>query len=213
MARDQNGFSIVEGLVTLAAVIVVAGVAWIIFQREHHGTAYTKTAANTAQTAPKQTASSLSTGTKAAKSAQPASSAPQVTATQSCIAPSLQLSAEDPQETAGTIYMVIRFTNISSKGCTVNGFPLATVVDSQGNDLGKPADTNGASPGPVTVAPGQSVAATISVPNPGFLSPGQCTASAPYIQVSLPGDPRYLQTAFNEAYCPGLSVTALQPSS
>ena len=208
MSRNQDGFSAVECVIVVAVIVALACICWLVVARSGQKpimptSKATKSLAN--QPAPKP-----------ATSAKVATGSQQATPTgspQNCTAPSLSLSVGMPQETAGTIYTDITYTNTSSQSCIVQGFPTVTLADGQGNDLGKPADNNGSSNGPVTLVPNHSTTATISVPNPGFLSPGVCTASAAYVVVSAPNDPRYLQGDYHEAYCPGLAVSAFKPSS
>ncbi|MBG6224940.1 hypothetical protein IWX63_001505 [Arthrobacter sp. CAN_A2] len=66
---------------------------------------------------------------------------------------------------AGSVYRTLVLTNASDQGCTVAGYPGVSSVDGSGNQIGAPADRDGAASAPVLLAPGASVTATLRQAN------------------------------------------------
>jgi hypothetical protein len=59
----------------------------------------------------------------------------------------------------------IVFTNTGSRNCVLGGFPGAAYVAKSGKQLGAAADRQGATHGPITLAPGHKVRARLSFIN------------------------------------------------
>jgi hypothetical protein len=131
----------------------------------------------------------------------------------SCQAASMKLSLGAPNGTAGTSYVDAIFTNTSSVACTLQGYPEANLADSNNQSLGQQASQSSSSPGAlVTVQPNHQAHAALGFPDSGALSPGSCS-QATYLNVTLPGDSSVLQTTISQQYCPGFSVSAIEPGS
>ncbi|MHA7283104.1 DUF4232 domain-containing protein [Arthrobacter sp. TMS2-4] len=66
---------------------------------------------------------------------------------------------------AGSVYRTLVLTNASDEACTVAGYPGVSSVDGAGNQIGAPADRDGAAPVFVLLAPGTSASATLQQTN------------------------------------------------
>lgn len=61
----------------------------------------------------------------------------------------------------GSVYRSIVLTNASTAPCTTAGFPGVSAVTAEGNQIGLPADRDDSSLTVLTLAPGDSAAATL----------------------------------------------------
>ena len=108
--------------------------------------------------------STTSTSTSPPTTAPPASSTSFPAGVIRCTSSALSVSLGEGNGAAGTIYYPLRFTNTGTTTCALEGYPGISLVDSSGNQIGSPAGrAPSTSPTVVTVAPGQSSVATVSL--------------------------------------------------
>jgi len=87
-----------------------------------------------------------------------------------CADDALQVSVENVDAGAGSIYFNVVFTNTGGGSCELRGAPGVSVVDASENELGVPAEqVDDDSPATVTLEPGASVSAPLQVTN---IAPG-----------------------------------------
>jgi len=100
----------------------------------------------------------------------------------------------------------VQFTNIGSTSCVIQGFPgVSYVTGDNGQQVGAPADRDGAIEAPVTLAPGQTAHAPIHMLNGiGAYAPDDpvCQATpARGIRVFPPDDTAALFIPGNSTVC------------
>ncbi|MER6571520.1 DUF4232 domain-containing protein [Streptomyces sp. NPDC001093] len=124
------------------------------------------------------------------------------------------------QGTAGSVYQVIDFTNISQITCTLYGYPGVSLAGgSPVHQIGPAATRNTTAPRAlVTLAPGATGNALLRITDAGNYPTTQCHPTATqYLQVYPPGQTTPIYVAYNSKACAGtvgiLSVSALQPGS
>ena len=106
------------------------------------------------------------------------------------------------QGTAGSIYQVIYFTNLSNAPCTLYGYPGVALAagSSQVNQVGAAASRSTATaPTVVTLGAGQSANATLRIVEAGNYPTGTCQPTATTLPADLPAGP-------DHADLPGLQV-------
>ncbi|MGW7530488.1 DUF4232 domain-containing protein [Streptomyces sp. NPDC054783] len=179
------------------------------------GAPATKAPATTAPAAA-TTARAGSTGTNT--QAQPAGTTHRRTA--ACPTRYLNARPGVSQGTAGSVYQVIDFTNISQTTCTLYGYPGVSLAGgSPVHQIGPAATRNTTVPRAlVTLAPGATGNALLRISDAGNYPTAQChPASAQYLQVYPPGQTTPIYVAYNSTACAGtvglLSVSAVQPGS
>jgi len=123
--------------------------------------------------------------------ASSAPAAPPATATKACLASGLVIWAgEEPGGgAAGSVYYRIEFTNLSTATCTVKGYPKVNAVDLKGHRIGAFATHEKGKPAKqVTLAPGQSAAATLRIVDALNFPANKCKATtAAGLRVGVPG--------------------------
>jgi len=84
-----------------------------------------------------------------------------------CTAAQLRLSVIPGPNAAGHIGLILRFTNISTKPCTMFGYPGVSFVTGHGNQINDPAQRSAASGNPsvVTLAPDGKADASLLLVN------------------------------------------------
>lgn len=153
----------------------------------------------------------LKASQQAKKPATPVSSTP--AAPGSCQGSDMKLALGQANGTAGTTYIDAIFTNTTKKACVLQGYPVVTLSNNNSQTIGQQATQSGGSgSSTVTVNPGKSAHVALGFPDPGALSPGTCSQAA-QVDVTLPGDSTVLQAATGQQYCPGFSVSAVEPGS
>ena len=128
-----------------------------------------------------------------------------------CNADELRLTTEESSANgAGTLAINIVLTNIGKRNCIQGGFPGVSLVNDNGNQIGKPADRATNYPEKTfTLKPGDKVFATVSYAEEGNFDAGTCTDGATKFRVFAPNDTGYIsvaQTAIN-AWCPGFATS------
>ncbi|MGW0207400.1 DUF4232 domain-containing protein [Streptomyces sp. NPDC003233] len=124
------------------------------------------------------------------------------------------------QGTAGSVYQVIDFTNISQTTCTLYGYPGVSLAGgSPVRQIGPAATRNTTAPRAlVTLAPGATGNALLRITDAGNYPTTQChPTGAQYLQVYPPGQTTPSYVAYNSTACAGtvglLSVSAVQAGS
>ena len=131
-----------------------------------------------------------------------------------CQTPELNLSIGPSGGAAGTIYTDAVFTNQSLRTCTVNGYPGIALLDAHNAVLGTPATHNPAFPATtITLHPGDSAHAAVGFPQPANFAPGVCSATSANLRATPPSTFVSLETPLARQYCPGFSVTVIQPGA
>jgi hypothetical protein len=116
----------------------------------------------------------------------------------------------------GTIYYPLQFTNLSGRQCTLDGFPGVSVLGSNGQRLGSPADWEHTSPPhPVVLNPG-ATAHTLLAYHDVAVSEQGChpVGSADLLSVIPPGQRAATDAIFDFEACsrPGvLYITVWGP--
>lgn len=137
-----------------------------------------------------------------------------------CLTSLLGGSVGNPQGTAGSAYVDIVFKNLSSKPCTLDGYPGVSLGG--GNpvqQVGQPAGRNPqVSPVKVTLQPQGHAFAVLQIVDAGNYPSSTCQPEATtYLQVYPPNDSNLLYIAYNSTGCRAnlvtLQVEAVQPGT
>jgi len=115
---------------------------------------------------------------------------PSHAATTACTARALDvwLNTQGSQA-AGSAYYKLEFTNLSSRACTLRGYPGVSAVATNGQQVGSAAGRNAAHPSRiVTLARGGSAVAVLQVTDAHNFPPASCRlATAAGLRVYAPG--------------------------
>ncbi|MFI9253329.1 DUF4232 domain-containing protein [Streptomyces sp. NPDC053069] len=106
------------------------------------------------------------------------------TAVRTCTTSDLYLSMGHKEGAAGSLYWSIRFTNTSTTGCSLRGYPGVSVLDTAHHQIGPAATHSGSPYGTVTLAPAQSAAAIARTTN-GPVG-GPCLRTGTYLRIYPP---------------------------
>lgn len=149
------------------------------------------------------------TRTVPAPSATPTESAPAV---KRCATADLALTTLPAGAAAGTHFLSLVLTNAGGAECTLTGFPGVSLIDAAGQQVGSPADRNGAiMPEVVTLQPGESAHAVAGFPNYQNFPAGKCSGPSASVKVYPPDDLTALVAPLADYSCPGFSVQVVQP--
>lgn len=111
---------------------------------------------------------------------------------------------------AGTLVIDLVFTNSGKRECILGGFPGVSLVNENGNMIGKPAERATNYPEKtLTLNPGDKVYAELSYEESGNYDPGVCADGATKIRAYAPNDAGYVsveQTAIT-SWCPGFEIS------
>jgi len=123
-------------------------------------------------------------------SSAPDSSAPAVAAEPAtCQTANLKVTLGPGQGAAGSQYRPLRITNDGSTACFLFGFPGVSIVDSAGQQVGKPADRDGPqASGKVVLKPGQREQVTLRIVNAQNYGPECELTDAAGVRVYPPGE-------------------------
>lgn len=139
---------------------------------------------------------------------------PKTETTTTCNADELTLTLENGDGGgAGTTNQMIVLTNSGKRTCTLFGFPGVSLVNDNGNQIGKPADrAKNYTEKTVTLAPTKQAKATLSFEDPSNFDAGECKTGATKLRVYPPNDTGYLSVASTmvTAWCPGFDVSPVQ---
>lgn len=158
-------------------------------------------------------------------SATPATSAPATTPAVAGPAPCptryLGVKAGLSQGTAGSIYQVIEFTNISNVSCTLYGYPGISFAStgSSGGQIGLAAKENPTPPRElVTLAPGATANALLRIVAAGNFPPATCgMVTAHWLVIYPPNQTTPVYLKYSSPTCSKqvqiLTVNVVQPGS
>ncbi|WP_405723780.1 DUF4232 domain-containing protein [Streptomyces sp. NBC_01537] len=105
-----------------------------------------------------------------------------------CSVRDLHLSMGRKDAAAGSLYWSIRFTNTSTRSCTLRGYPGVSVLNAAHRQIGPAATHSGQSYRTVRVTRGHTVTAVIRTAN-GPIG-GPCRPTGTYLRVYPPGSHR-----------------------
>ncbi|MFJ9339151.1 DUF4232 domain-containing protein [Streptomyces sp. NPDC101733] len=113
-----------------------------------------------------------------------------------CALATLRVSAGAPDVGAGQLYVPLLFTNVGTRPCTLLGYPGVSVLDGAHRQIGTPADRDGQTAAPVSLAPGRSATATLHTTN-GPIG-GPCLPKGTFLKVYPPAskEAAVLNTSF-----------------
>jgi hypothetical protein len=126
--------------------------------------------------------------------------------------------------TAGTEHFPVDLTNVSGRSCVLFGYPGLSFVSGPGGSQIGPAAARSdvSSPAAVTLAPGATAYATLSMVDPGTFSVSACRpVTAHWLRVYPPNQTTALAVPFTATVCTGLparlgpqlAVAVIQPGS
>lgn len=157
--------------------------------------------------AAKQTPSSSSSDTANSSGDK----APAKTATTTtCNADELSLSVTKGADSgAGTLAYDLVLTNTSKRTCELSGFPGVSLVNDNGNMVGKPAErAENYTKKALVLAPNTKVKTAMSMPNSTNFTDGQCKSGATKFRVYPPNDTGYLSVVSPvDSWCPGFMIS------
>jgi hypothetical protein len=159
------------------------------------------------------TAASSPTG--AASSSASSSSSATSAAAPACPTRYLAAKAGLSQGTAGSIYQVIDFTNISNAPCTLYGYPgVSLAAGTPVTQVGAAAArTTGTAAALVTLGAGQTANALLRIVEAGNYSPGTCSPTATtYLQIYPPNQTTPIYLAYKSTGCASNKVNLLSVS-
>jgi Protein of unknown function (DUF4232) len=117
------------------------------------------------------------------------------------------------QGTAGSIYQVIYFTNLSNAPCTLYGYPGVALAagSSTVNQVGAAASrTSATAAALVTLDAGHSANATLRIVEAGNYPSGTCKpAATTFLQLFPPGQTTPIYLAYKSTGCSSSSVNLL----
>jgi hypothetical protein len=153
------------------------------------------------------TPASTATSTPATTATTAVPTPPATAAPTTCNTAALGISISGPIGSAGHFNYEIQFRNNGGSACVMTGFPGVSYLDSAGHQIGSPAGRNSLPYAPLTLAPGATGYAHLSVTDPSVL--GGCTATpVSRVRVFPPNE-----TADARIGADGIKVCATQPSS
>ena len=159
-------------------------------------------------------ASANATAASSAASASPSASASS-TAPTACATSSLSAKAGLAQGTAGSIYQVIDFTNISNAPCSLYGYPGVSLASgasaTQATQVGAAASRSTASAATlVTLGPGQTANALLQIVEAGNYPSATCTpVTTSYLQIYPPNQTTPIYLGYQSTGCASSSVDLL----
>jgi Protein of unknown function (DUF4232) len=120
------------------------------------------------------------------------------------------------QGTAGSIYQVIFFTNLSNAPCTLYGYPGVSLAagSPQVSQVGAAATRSTATaPAVVTIDPGQSANTTLRIVEAGNYPTGTCKPTATtFLQIFPPNQTTPIYLAYKSTGCASSAVSLLSVS-
>ena len=141
-----------------------------------------------------------------------ASASASSTATPACPTRYLAAKAGLSQGTAGSIYQVIDFTNISNAPCTLYGYPGVSLASGiPVTQVGAAASRTTATVARlVTLGPGQTANALLRIVEAGNYSPGTCTpTTTTYLQIYPPNQTTPIYLGYKSTGCKSSAVNLL----
>ncbi|WP_052868832.1 DUF4232 domain-containing protein [Streptomyces niger] len=147
-------------------------------------------------------------------SARTAASASADRSSDRCTAGEMGLRLGRADVGAGNIYRPLVFTNKSRSTCTLRGYPGVSLIQRDGQMIGKPATREGAAGRAVTLKPGGSAYAVLHTIQDG-LKDTPCWKSPYLLQTYPPGSTESMTLRTSDLrVCGGeFTVTALEPGT
>jgi hypothetical protein len=187
--QSQKGFTAIEGALILVIVFILGFTGWYVIKANGNA---------------KDTLS-LAAGTNVAVKTKPKTTAK--TNTAAC---TYTMDLGTQLGAAGTFHQDMTFKNTSSNTCTLNGYPATVLKDSGGTTVGSTADNDTTTAAAaVSVAPGDTVHATLAYANSGIATGCSATIST-NVYATLPGAATALYTALALNWCPNFMVGPIQ---
>lgn len=210
-ARVRRRGSVRQAMaLTGAAALVVVAVGIAVVANHHHsnGTRLTFAGPTTSQTQPGPAASTGGTaplgssGTTSGPTATSASTTTVGANDHPCGNGMLSAALTNTQGAAGTIYSHLVFRNVSATPCTLSGYPGVSFVDGAGHQIGAPAQRAPGYSGVVTIGPGQSAGAVLSIHDVYVSNTPNCASTATVgLRVYPPNDTAALFTPGQFTVC------------
>jgi hypothetical protein len=150
---------------------------------------------DSSNTTPSATATATSVATPTSTVAPTPTPVPTATPAVPCMPGQFDITINNQQGAAGTIYATFEIRNTSTSDCTENGYARLQMVSSSGAKLSTTwtNDNSRASPGPVDLAPGTEPPGAVGATGHGYFLvwwTDVCTAPAAtspkYWQITLP---------------------------
>ncbi len=162
-------------------------------------------------------ASAASANARAAASPPAASASASASSAAPAACPTRYLAAKAglAQGTAGSIYQVIDFTNISNAPCTLYGYPGVSLASGTPvTQVGAAASRSTATAATlVTLGPGQTANALLRIVAAGNYSPTTCTpTTTTYLQIYPPNQTTPIYLGYKSTGCAAPSVKLLSVS-
>lgn len=184
--------------ISVLAIIIAAGIAFGGYALANwHNSQKQPTTNNTANTTPDTPL------TPAKPTTEP-----------TCNADELSLAVEAGNAPgAGTLALNVVLTNTGARDCSLYGFPGVSLVNANGNQVGKPADrATNYTEKRVSLAPGAKTTAIVTYAEEGNFDAGVCTDGATKLRVYPPNDVGYLSVAEVAItdWCPGFATSPVQ---
>jgi hypothetical protein len=110
---------------------------------------------------------------------------------------------------AGSAYRTLVLTNASDRECTVAGYPGVSFVDAAGNQIGAPAEREGAGAAGVSLAPGASATTTLRQTNAQNYGPDCGLTPAAGLRVYPPGATDFLILPQELPACSATSIVLM----
>jgi hypothetical protein len=162
-----------------------------------------------------------STATAAASPSISPAPTPSPAGPAACATRDLGVKAGLSQGTAGSIYQVIVFTNISNVTCTLYGYPGVSFAStgSSGGQIGLAAKENPTPPRElVTLAPGAAANALLRIVDAGNFPPATCgMVTAHWLVIYPPNQTTPIYLSYTSPTCSKpvqiLTVNVVQPGS
>jgi Protein of unknown function (DUF4232) len=206
-----------------AVTIARAGGAVLVAALAAAALAACSTSPSSAPTSPASSPATTpsSTATAAASPSISPASTPTVAGPAPCATRDLGVKAGLSQGTAGSIYQVIVFTNISNVTCTLYGYPGVSFASTgaSGGQIGLAAKENPTPPRElVTLAPGAAANALLRIVDAGNFPPATCgMVTAHWLVIFPPNQTTPVYLSYTSSTCSNpvqiLTVDVIQPGS
>ena len=119
-----------------------------------------------------------------------------------CAVSDLYVSMGRKEGAAGSVYWPIRFTNTSTTGCSLRGYPGVSALDTAHRQIGPAATRTGQPYSTVTLTPAHSVSAVIRTSN-GPIG-GPCLRTGSYLRIYPPASHAAVLVPASWTICSGI---------
>ena len=134
-----------------------------------------------------------------------------------CNAGDVALSLGAPDKKAGKTYVHAVLTNTSNRTCTLSGYPVVSVLDSNGENhaTGDAQRDEQIKPRTVIVGPGEKAHTVVAFPDFSTFPEGACLTEASTMRLYLPAEAivpgmKSLNARSTYTACPGFTATAMR---